>query len=107
MQKETEELNNAAGTMDLDNEVQVIDPNTAETTPMTANDELEIPSVDHSNHEEGTNTTEEKKQKMTRVDIKKLTKFMSQRKLRTYKAKQKSEKKSAKMGQKKKKTFKW
>merc|ERR1719474_1630667 len=51
--------------------------------------------------------TEEKKQKMTRVDIKKLTKFMSQRKLRTYKAKQKADKKSAKLGQKKKKTFKW
>merc|ERR1719427_1085355 len=50
--------------MDLDNEVQVIDPTTVETTPMTANDELEISSVDHSIEEEGTMTTEEKKQKI-------------------------------------------
>merc|ERR1711931_366320 len=91
-------------------DVQLVDP--AADSAMITNDE----NTDTTNDENATtcdtaegdvNETEVKKNKMPRVDIKKLTKFMSQRKLRTYQAKQKAEKKSKKMGQKKKKSFKW
>merc|ERR1712183_1046145 len=95
MQKETKE-----------NSVQVVD--SSGETAMVTNDENMDTSVDNEQVDAHAQDTEEvKKNKMPRVDIKKLTKFMSQRKLRTFKAKQKSEKKAAKMGQKKKKTIKW
>merc|ERR1712142_641126 len=103
MQKETNELMETAGDVDLENSVQVMDP--SGETAMVTNDENMNTSVD--NQQVDATAEEVKKNKMPRVDIKKLTKFMSQRKLRTFKAKQKSEKKAAKMGQKKKKTLKW
>merc|ERR1711936_77860 len=110
MQEQTDELMETAGNVDLEGNVQLVDP--AADSAMITNDE----NTDTTNDENATtcdtaegdvNETEVKKNKMPRVDIKKLTKFMSQRKLRTYQAKQKAEKKSKKMGQKKKKSFKW
>merc|ERR1711970_1263495 len=101
MQQETDELMETAGDVDLENAVQVIDPG-SESSVITSDENMNT-SVD--NEQDEAQIAEVKKNKMPRVDIKKLTKFMSQRKLRTYKAKQKAEKKSAKMGQKKKKTF--
>jgi len=92
-----------AGDIDLENNVQVLEP--SDDSSMITNDENINASGDNEQNE--VEVAEEKKKKMPRVDIKKLTKFMSQRKLRTFKAKQKADKKAAKMGQKKKKTFKW
>ena len=103
MQQETDELMEVAGDVDLENAVQVIDPG-GESSMI--NEDINTP-VDNEQEQGEAQIVEGKKNKMPRVDIKKLTKFMSQRKLRTYKAKQKAEKKSAKMGQKKKKSFKW
>merc|ERR1712150_428710 len=80
MQENTDELMDSAGTIDLENQVQVINPDedsTMETTGIDGN-----PTVE----KESDKTTEEKI-KIPRVDIKKLTKFMSQRKLRKYNAK--------------------
>merc|ERR1712189_41693 len=103
MQQETNELMETAGNIDLENNVQVLEP--GDDSPMITNDGNVNASGDNEKGEP--EAAEEKKNKMPRVDINKLTKFMSQRKLRTFKAKQKAEKKAAKMGQKKKKTFKW
>merc|ERR1712183_355273 len=99
-------MGDTAGNVDLENSVQVMDP--SGETAMVTNDENMNTSVDNEQVDAHAQDAEEvKKNKMPRIDIKKLTKFMSQRKLRTFKAKQKSEKKAAKMGQKKKKTIKW
>merc|ERR1712150_116857 len=67
---------------------------TMETTGVDGN-----PTVE----KESDKTTEEKI-KIPRVDIKKLTKFMSQRKLRKYNAKLKAKKKATQFGTKKKMT---
>merc|ERR1711962_30451 len=103
MQQETNELMETAGDIDLENNVQVLE--LSDDSSMITNDENINACGDNEQNE--VEVAEEKKKKMPRVDIKKLTKFMSQRKLRTFKAKQKADKKAAKMGQKKKKTFKW
>merc|ERR1712189_53921 len=103
MQQETNELMETAGDIDLENNVQVLEP--SDDSSMITNDENINASGDNEQNE--VEVAEEKKKKMPRMDIKKLTKFMSQRKLRTFKAKQKADKKAAKMGQKKKRTFKW
>merc|ERR1711881_719987 len=110
MQQQTDELMETAGDIDLENNVQLVDPTaeTTTTTTMAINEEsTTITTEEATGGEEDTTTTEPKKNKMPRVDIKKLTKFMSQRKLRKYHAKEKAKKKAAKMGQKKKKTFTW
>merc|ERR1712042_35007 len=103
MQKETQELMEAAGEVDLENNVRLVDPG---AEAMVTNDEISIDTTE-GNVEGSPNEEEKKKTSMPKVDIKNLTKFMSQRKLRTFKAKQKAEKKRTKLGQKKKKTLKW
>merc|ERR1711885_2170 len=110
MQEQTDDLMETAGDIDLEHNVQLVDPG-AEST-MVINDDNTIVDEAPSTAEvcgdkEGETTSEATKNKMPRVDIKKLTKFMSQRKLRKYHAKEKAKKKAAKMGQKKKKTFTW
>merc|ERR1711928_253023 len=91
MQQETNELMETAGDIDLENNVQVLEP--SDDSSMITNDENINASGDNEQNE--VEVAEEKKKKMPRVDIKKLTKFMSQRKLRTFKAKQKADKKAA------------
>ena len=100
MQKETEEALQTAGDIDLENNVHIIDPE--ENKMDTGDNENKSVINDDANVK-----VEKGKIKIPRVDIKKLTKFMSQRKLRSYQAKLKAKKKATKMGQKKKKVFKW
>merc|ERR1711872_349540 len=89
MKDQTSDLMDTAG-VDAASEVQFIDPDAQSAT-----------------EEAETTTTTTKKSKKIRVDIKKLTQFMSQSKLRKFKQKEKEEKKRVKQGKKKKKTFKW
>ena len=91
MQAQTDELMETAGNIDLSEQVTIVDPSAPSTD--------ENMDIDKQ--------TNAKNIKIPKVDINKVVKFMSQRKLRTFKAKQKAEKKRQKGGQKKKKQFKW
>lgn len=91
MQAETDELMETAG--DLSGEVEIRDPDQMD-------EEKEV-EMDNSSKQEP------KKIKIPHVDVNKIAKFMSQRKYRTFKAKEKIKKKRLKSGQKKKKEFKW
>ena len=91
-QEETDEKMETASDIDLSN-VKVVDP-----------DKI----VDDMDTDNKNKTELEEKVKIPRVHIKKLAKFMSQKKYRTYQAKEKAKKKkTSKVGQKKQKQFKW
>ena len=100
MQKETE----GATPEEVEANMQVVDPaceKMEDDSATTTTAEVQVEGGDD------VTVVEKKKSQMPRVDVKKLTKFMSQSKLRTFKAKQKADKKRTKLGQKKKKTIKW
>merc|ERR1719397_1708721 len=89
--------------MDLNNHMKIIDPDKDSPVDMNGvNNSTDL----QEKESDKTNAEDSHKTKIPRVDIKKITKFMSQKKFRSYQNKQKAKKKAAKMGQKKKK-FAW
>lgn len=85
MQNETDELMETAGDIDLDGNVQIIDPD----DPNHMEEENSTEKKDNDNDE-----NEKKKIKLTKVDVEKVVKFMSQRKFRKYKRSVKRKNKS-------------
>ena len=105
-QGQTDKLLEACGNMDIENNVEVVDP--TKETKVIENNTIDESTID-DNMEDAPKVAEQK-HKIPRVDIKKLTKFMSQRKLRQYQGKLKRDQKASaklKPGQKKKKSTRW